>query len=67
MVVSAEAVVGHFVRTIGLLRAHVKIGMMNLVYNMILKTSVERFQFRATSSCMGAFPHPNPSPRGRGT
>ena len=26
---------GHFVRTIGLLRAKVKIGMMNLVYNMI--------------------------------
>lgn len=26
---------GHFVRTIGLLRARVKIGMMNLVYNMM--------------------------------
>jgi hypothetical protein len=25
----------HFVRTIGILRAEVKIGMMNLVYNMI--------------------------------
>jgi IS5 family transposase len=30
-----EAMGGHFVRTIGLLRARVKIGMMNLVYNMI--------------------------------
>ena len=30
-----EAMGGHFVRTIGLLRAKVKIGMMNLVYNMI--------------------------------
>ena len=26
---------GHIVRTIGLLRAQVKIGMMNLVYNMV--------------------------------
>ena len=26
---------GHIVRTIGLLRAEVKIGMMNLVYNMV--------------------------------
>lgn len=26
---------GHFVRTIGLARAKVKIGMMNLVYNMV--------------------------------
>ena len=26
---------GHWVRTIGLLRAKVKIGMMNLVYNMV--------------------------------
>ncbi len=26
---------GHIVRTIGLLRAKVKIGMMNLVYNMM--------------------------------
>ncbi len=26
---------GHVVRTIGLLRAEVKIGMMNLVYNMV--------------------------------
>ncbi len=26
---------GHRVRTIGLLRAKVKIGMMNLVYNMV--------------------------------
>ena len=26
---------GHWVRTIGLLRAKVKIGMMNLVYNMM--------------------------------
>jgi IS5 family transposase len=26
---------GHFVRTIGVLRAWVKIGMMNLVYNMM--------------------------------
>ena len=26
---------GHLVRTIGLLRAAVKIGMMNLVYNMV--------------------------------
>ena len=26
---------GHLVRTIGLLRAEVKIGMMNLVYNMV--------------------------------
>lgn len=30
-----DAMGGHFVRTIGLLRARVKIGMMNLVYNMI--------------------------------
>jgi hypothetical protein len=30
-----DAMGGHFVRTIGLLRAKVKIGMMNLVYNMI--------------------------------
>ena len=26
---------GHLVRTLGLLRAAVKIGMMNLVYNMV--------------------------------
>ena len=26
---------GHIVRTVGLLRAQVKIGMMNLVYNML--------------------------------
>ena len=26
---------GHIVRTIGILRARVKIGMMNLVYNML--------------------------------
>jgi hypothetical protein len=26
---------GHLVRTIGLLRAKVKIGLMNLVYNMV--------------------------------
>ena len=26
---------GHIVRTIGILRARVKIGMMNLVYNMV--------------------------------
>lgn len=30
-----NAMGGHFVRTIGLLRAKVKIGMMNLAYNMI--------------------------------
>lgn len=30
-----DAMGGHWVRTIGLLRAKVKIGMMNLVYNMI--------------------------------
>ena len=30
-----DAMGGHFVRTIGLLRARVKIGMMNLVYNVI--------------------------------
>ena len=30
-----SAMGGHFVRTIGLARAKVKIGMMNLVYNMV--------------------------------
>ena len=30
-----NAMGGHLVRTIGLLRAQVKIGMMNLVYNMV--------------------------------
>jgi IS5 family transposase len=30
-----DAMGGHFVRTIGLLRARVKIGMMNLTYNMM--------------------------------
>lgn len=30
-----EAIGGHFVHTVGLLRAKVKIGMMNLVCNMM--------------------------------
>ena len=33
---------GHIVRTIGLLRAKVKIGMMNLVYNMVRLTQLIR-------------------------
>jgi IS5 family transposase len=33
---------GHIVRTIGMLRAQVKIGMMNLVYNMVRLTQLYR-------------------------
>jgi IS5 family transposase len=33
---------GHFVRTIGLLRARVKIGMMNLVYNMMRMIQLQK-------------------------
>jgi len=33
---------GHFVRTIGFLRARFKIGMMNLVYNMVRLTQLSR-------------------------
>ncbi len=33
---------GHWVRTIGLLRAKIKIGMMNLVYNMMRLVQLAR-------------------------
>ena len=43
-----DAMGGHFVRTIGLLRAKVKIGMMNLVYNMIRLVQLLRRDARTT-------------------
>jgi len=43
-----EAMGGHFVRTIGLLRARVKIGMMNLVYNMIRLVQLLRRDMKMT-------------------
>ena len=33
---------GHFVRTIGVLRARAKIGMMNLVYNMMRMIQLQK-------------------------
>ena len=38
---------GHIVRTIGVLRARVKIGMMNLVYNMVRLRQLLRRDGRA--------------------
>ena len=38
---------GHFVRTIGMARAQVKIGMMNLVYNMVRLTQLIKLQIKA--------------------
>lgn len=43
-----DAMGGHFVRTIGLLRARVKIGMMNLVYNMIRLVQLLKRDVKAT-------------------
>ncbi len=43
-----DAMGGHFVRTIGLLRAQVKIGMMNLAYNMIRLVQLLRRDMRMT-------------------
>ncbi len=43
-----DAMGGHFVRTIGLLRAQVKIGMMNLVYNMIRLVQLLRRDMKMT-------------------
>ena len=41
---------GHIVRTIGLLRAQVKIGMMNLVYNMVRLGQLLRRDRRGASA-----------------
>ncbi len=41
---------GHIVRTIGLLRAWVKIGMMNLVYNMMRLEQLLRRDGRVASA-----------------
>ncbi|MGA9667034.1 MAG: IS5/IS1182 family transposase, partial [Gallionella sp.] len=41
---------GHIVRTIGLLRAQVKIGMMNLVYNMVRLGQLMRRDRKVASS-----------------
>ncbi len=41
---------GHIVRTIGLLRAQVKIGMMNLVYNMVWLGQLLRRDGRVASA-----------------
>ena len=41
---------GHFVRTIGLLRARLKIGMMNLVYNMVRLTQLRRRNGKVAST-----------------
>jgi len=41
---------GHMVRTIGILRARVKIGMMNLVYNMVRLGQLLRRDWRIASS-----------------
>lgn len=38
---------GHFVRTIGLARAKVKIGMMNLVYNMVRLVQLIKLELKA--------------------
>jgi IS5 family transposase len=43
-----DAMGGHWVRTIGLLRAKVKIGMMNLVYNMIRLVQLLRRDMKMT-------------------
>ena len=41
---------GHIVRTIGILRARVKIGMMNLVYNMLRLGQLIRRDSEVTSA-----------------
>ena len=43
-----SAMGGHLVRTIGLLRAQVKIGMMNLVYNMVRMVQLLKRDMRMT-------------------
>jgi len=44
---------GHLVRTIGLARATVKIGMMNLVYNMRRVLQLIRRDLSAARVCYG--------------
>ena len=46
---------GHLVRTIGLARAKVKIGMMNLVYNM--KRLGQLFKREAQAALAASNPH----------
>ena len=50
-----HAMGGHIVRTIGLARAKVKIGMMNLVYNM--KRLVQLIKRDVSAAMAGSNPH----------
>ena len=47
---------GHLVRTIGMARAEVKIGMMNLVYNMVRLTQLIKLQIKAQIKEQGIVP-----------
>ena len=52
-VFGAQDVCGHWARTIGLLRAKVKIGMMNLVYNMMRLVQLLKRDASQNNSCPG--------------